>query len=64
MARMSSNERQYVLDMLKHRYDDLYKSQRDGEIDWAQADEEKSLNKRAQEAILGHSVKRAGYNYI
>jgi hypothetical protein len=64
MRKLTSNEAQYVLGMLKERYDALYAGQRDGSIDWKTADEEKEVNRSAQSKLLGHKVKRAGYNYL
>jgi hypothetical protein len=63
--KMTTNEQQYLIDYCKSRYDELYSEQRNsGANDWADAEAEKKMLKSIIEKLLGHSVKRAGYNYI
>lgn len=63
-VKLTSDEQQFLIDMLKTTYDNLYRGQRNGDIDWVKAEITMNEIRKIEEKFFGHKIKRAGWEYL
>lgn len=64
--RLTSVEEQFVIDRLKTFYDEQQRALREEDFDEDQREQihdDMELNRGVQQKILGHAVRRAGWDY-